>query len=103
MKRATSGAMTGLMLVMVLAIWTVPAAPAVAAAAVGDSAMVVTAHPLATAVGVRMLRQGGNAVDAAVAVAFALAVVEPYSSGLGGGGFLLGFDAADGTDSPIRS
>ena len=52
-------------------------------------AMVVTAQHLATDVGLRILRQGGNAVDAAVAVGYALAVVHPCCGNLGGGGFMM--------------
>ncbi|MET0118767.1 MAG: gamma-glutamyltransferase [Sedimenticola sp.] len=65
------------------------------AAATGKAA-VATAHPLATEAGHEILAQGGNAFDAAVAVSAVLAVAEPYSSGIGGGGFWLLHRAGDG-------
>ena len=57
--------------------------------------MVVSVHPLATDAGVEVLRDGGNAIDAAVAVGFALAAVHPAAGNIGGGGFLV-YRSADG-------
>jgi gamma-glutamyltranspeptidase / glutathione hydrolase len=56
---------------------------------VDDSAMVSTAHPIATSVGLDILKKGGNAVDAAIAIQFALAVVYPVAGNIGGGGFMI--------------
>lgn len=63
-------------------------------AVTGNHAMVVTANPYATDVATAILRQGGNALDAAIAAQMVLGLVEPQSSGIGGGGFLLYWNAA---------
>ena len=68
----------------------------VRAAVTAKSFLVVAANPLAAKAGAQIIREGGSAVDAAVAVQMVLNLVEPQSSGIGGGAFLLGYDRAAG-------
>ena len=71
---------------------------AVANAATPPGAAIASAHSLATQAGIDIINQGGNAFDAAIAVSATLSVVEPISSGIGGGGFFLLHDAKTGRD-----
>jgi len=78
-----------------------PAIAAPSATAEGERGMVVSAQHEASEAGRRILEAGGNAVDAAVAVGYALAVVDPCCGNIGGGGFML-VHRADGRDSVIN-
>jgi gamma-glutamyltranspeptidase/glutathione hydrolase len=80
-----------------VAVFALACAPFIATGAeLPSRAAIATAHPLATEAGYKVLQQGGNAFDASITIAAVLAVVEPYSAGLGGGGFWLLHRATDG-------
>ena len=73
-----------------------PAAQPVATVAPADSPFVIAANPLAAQAGLNVLKRGGSAVDAAIAVQAMLSLVEPQSSGVGGGAFMTYYDGASG-------
>ncbi|WP_433053387.1 gamma-glutamyltransferase [Dactylosporangium sp. CS-033363] len=93
---------------VLLPVLLLPAVPAAASkpatngpTATGYGGAVASVDPTATAAGLRVLRDGGNAVDAALAVAATLGVTEPFSSGIGGGGFFVYYDARTGRVSTL--
>src|SRR4051812_15405863 len=74
---------------------TAPAAPVVVATSVAEP-LAIAANPLAAQAGLNVLKRGGSAVDAAIAIQAMLSLVEPQSSGLGGGAFMTYYDARSG-------
>jgi gamma-glutamyltranspeptidase / glutathione hydrolase len=117
LKRAYSGPLTSVTVALGLSLALVAApacfadetaaprvaakAPAASKPAVAHKGAIASAYPLATDAGQEVLAKGGNAFDAAVAVSAALAVVEPSSSGLGGGGFYLLHRQSDGYETML--
>ena len=76
-------------------------APTVIPEVVSSQGMVASAHPLASQVGLDILKAGGNAVDAVVATAFANGVVEPNANGLGGEGYIVIYRKAENKATSI--
>lgn len=104
-RRSTLFALSGLAVGLVVGVPLDPAAahpvPERQPLAVGTGGAVASVDPDATRVGLQVLADGGNAADAAVAAAAALGVTEPYSAGIGGGGFFVYYDAATGAVTTI--
>ena len=69
---------------------------------VAENGIVAAMHPLAAEAGMEILQQGGNAADAAVATAFAVGVVEPFMSGLGGLAYIVVHDAVNNKTVPVN-
>jgi gamma-glutamyltranspeptidase/glutathione hydrolase len=88
--------LSAILLILLLTATCVSLPVHMAAPATGQNGMVVASHPIAANIGLRVLEDGGNAIDAAVATGLALGVVDQFNSGIGGGGFII-IRMADGT------